>query len=55
MVHLERGLSRLIFRVNCGGRLLTLVKTLPDEILPLVIRKLAGLKQPYLHYDRRTA
>ena len=44
-----------VTRVHCGGRNLTLVRTLPGEILPLVIRKLVALKQPYLHYDRRAA
>ena len=44
-----------ISRVSCGGRNLTLVKTLPNEILPLVIRTLVALKQPYLHYNRKAA
>jgi len=43
-------LSPLVSRVNCGGRQLTLVKAVPAEILPLVVRRLVGLKRPYLHY-----
>jgi hypothetical protein len=43
-------LSPLISRVNCGGRNLTLVRAVPPEILPLVTRRLAALKRPYLHY-----
>jgi hypothetical protein len=44
-----------ITRIHCGGRNLTLVKTVPPEILPLVTRTLASLKRPYLHYGRRAA
>ena len=40
----------LISRVTCGGRRLTLVKTVSAEILPLVVRKFIALKRPYLHY-----
>jgi len=43
-------LSPLVSRVNCGGRHLTLVKTLSPEILPLVVRRMVTLKRPYLHY-----
>jgi len=45
-------LSPLISRVNCGGRNLTLEKTLSPELLPLVLRKVVALKRPYLHYRR---
>ncbi len=43
-------LNPLISRVNCGGRRITLVTMVPPEILPLLTRKLADLKRPYLHY-----
>jgi hypothetical protein len=39
-----------VTKVRCGGRHLTLVKQLPTEVLPLVIRRLVALKRPYLHY-----
>jgi DNA invertase Pin-like site-specific DNA recombinase len=48
-------LSPLISRVNCGGRNLTLVRAIPPEILPLVTRRLAALKRPYLHYRANAA
>ena len=49
------GLEPLITRVNCGGRRLTLVKTVEPEILSLVVNKIVALKRPYLHYRRRAA
>lgn len=40
----------LISRVNCGGRNLILEKSPSLEMMPLLLRKVAGLKRPYLHY-----
>jgi Recombinase/Recombinase zinc beta ribbon domain len=48
-------LSPLVSRVNCGGRRFILEKAPPPEILPLVLRRLASLKRPYLHYPRTAA
>jgi len=48
-------LGPLISRVNCGGRKFTLEVMPPQEILPLVLKKLVALKRPYLHYRRRAA
>jgi hypothetical protein len=39
-----------ITRVNCGGRTLTLVKDLANEMLPFITRRLLALKRPYTHY-----
>jgi hypothetical protein len=46
------GLQPLIARVNCGGRNLTLAKTLPQKILSLITKTIVALKRPYLHYPR---
>jgi hypothetical protein len=47
--------SRLISRVNCGGRNLTLVKAPAPEILAFLAGKVVLLKRPYLHYCKRAA
>jgi DNA invertase Pin-like site-specific DNA recombinase/DNA-binding transcriptional MerR regulator len=49
------GLEPIVTRVNCGGRHLTLVKGVTPEILPLVVRRQAALKKPYLHYRASVA
>lgn len=48
-------LHPLISRVNCGGRNLTLVKGPTDELLPLLVSKIVGLKKPYVHYRTKAA
>jgi hypothetical protein len=45
--------GRFISKVNCGGRILTLAKDLPDHILPFVTKRFIALKRPYAHYRMR--
>jgi DNA invertase Pin-like site-specific DNA recombinase len=49
------GLEPLITRVNCGGRNVTLVKNLAENVKPYLAARVIALKRPRAHYRRQAA